>query len=423
MLTKRFLVKLLCLVLLSLIFTVVGAQDESAQGLRPDAPPYALRGPYAVGTADFVVDPDGDEPFMVSVWYPAQAGDGSAEPATYDYGAGGVLPDPMNFIQGTAIRDAVPDTSQAPYPLIAFSPGMGASRMFTLYLLEHLASRGFVVIAPDHVGTRLVDQMTMEPQAFAEQVFLVQAQRPLQLARAIDYAEALTAADGNLADMINLNKVALGGYSAGGWAAAALAGGQIDFSFVRDWCAQGTYASMIVSTVCGRSAQGSLDAEEQRLKQVAGVDAPAGSAWSPITEPDVDAVFVLAPGGMLTFGESGLQNVDVPTLILYGSADPTAIPEYNALWTYDHLGSAHKGIVAFEGGGHMMFGQCNAAWTANVPEFCLDAVWDLARVRDLTNHLGTAFLMAELYGDKDAASALTPDAVQFPGIAYESTGF
>lgn len=423
MFVKRVFVKLLCLVLLSLVFTVVGAQEEMVKGQRPDAPPYALHGPYTVGTADFVVDPEGDEPFMLSVWYPAQGVEGSVEPATYDYGAGGVVPDPMNYIQGTAIRDAVPDTSQAPYPLVVFSPGLGASRMFTLYLLEHLASYGFVVIAPDHVGTRLVDQMTMEPAAFAEQVFLVQALRPLQMARAIDYAETITAPDGNLADMIDLDKVALGGYSAGGWAALALAGGQIDFSYLRDWCAQGSYASMIVSTVCGRSAQGSLEDEEQRLKQLAGLNASAGSAWSPITEPGVDAVFVLAPGGVLTFGESGLQNVDVPTLILYGSADPTAIPEFNALWTYDHLGSAHKGVVTFEGGGHMMFGQCNAAWTANVPEFCMDAVWDMPRVYDLTNHLGTAFLMTELYGDEDAASVLTPEAVQFPGIAYETTGF
>jgi predicted dienelactone hydrolase len=405
---------------------IVGAQDMPAPdsvGLRPDAPEYALHGPYWVGTREFVIDLDGNESFNITVWYPAQAVDESAEPATYDYGVGGVLRDPMNFIQGTAFRDAAPDINGAPYPLLVFSPGMGTSRMFTLYLLEHLASRGFVVISLDHVGTRLIDQITMEQVDFADQVFLSQARRPLQMHLALDYAETLNAPESDLGGMIDLDKIAFGGYSAGGWAALALAGGQIDLGYLRDWCAQGVYASVIVSTVCNRIAQGTLDAEEQRLMELAGVEAQSGAMWSPITDSRVDAILALAPGGMLTFGEDGLQNVTVPTLILYGSADPMAIPEYNAQWTYDRLGSAHKGMASFADGGHMLFGQCNAAWTMNAPDFCLDSVWDMTRAHDLTNHFATAFLLDVLEGDADAHAALAPDAVAFPGISYEAAGF
>ncbi len=43
------------------------------------------------------------------------------------------------------------------------------------------------------------------------------------------------------------------------------------------------------------------------------------------------------------------------------------------------------------------------------------------RVHDLTNHFTTAFLLAEFYDDADAAAALAPDAVSFPGIDYETT--
>lgn len=70
-----------------------------------------------------------------------------------------------------------------------------------------------------------------------------------------------------------------------------------------------------------------------------------------------------------------------------------------------------------------LFGQCNAAWTMNAPDFCFDAVWDMTRVHDLTNHFATAFLTAELYEDEAAAAVLAPDAVQFPGIEYQTTGF
>ena len=54
---------------------------------------------------------------------------------------------------------------------------------------------------------------------------------------------------------------------------------------------------------------------------------------------------------------------------------------------------------------------------------CADPVWDVDRAHDLIDHFVTAFLLAELYGDTDAAAVLAPAAVQFPGIEYETTGF
>jgi len=54
---------------------------------------------------------------------------------------------------------------------------------------------------------------------------------------------------------------------------------------------------------------------------------------------------------------------------------------------------------------------------------CADPVWDVDRAHDLIDHFVTAFLLATLKGDAEAAAALAPDAVSFPGIAYETTGF
>jgi hypothetical protein len=50
-------------------------------------------------------------------------------------------------------------------------------------------------------------------------------------------------------------------------------------------------------------------------------------------------------------------------------------------------------------------------------------VWDIDRAHDLVNHFVIAFLLAELKGDAEAAAALAPDVVSFPGIAYEAQGF
>ena len=54
---------------------------------------------------------------------------------------------------------------------------------------------------------------------------------------------------------------------------------------------------------------------------------------------------------------------------------------------------------------------------------CADPVWDMDRAHDLINHFTTAFLLATLKGDGEARAALAPDAVQFPGVQYETTGF
>jgi hypothetical protein len=54
---------------------------------------------------------------------------------------------------------------------------------------------------------------------------------------------------------------------------------------------------------------------------------------------------------------------------------------------------------------------------------CSDPVWDMDRAHDLINHFTTAFLLAELKQDADAAAALAPDGVNFIGVTYEAMGF
>jgi hypothetical protein len=45
------------------------------------------------------------------------------------------------------------------------------------------------------------------------------------------------------------------------------------------------------------------------------------------------------------------------------------------------------------------------------------------RAHDLLDHFVTAFLLGELYGDAEVAAALSPEAVNLPGIIYETTGY
>ena len=95
--------------------------------------------------------------------------------------------------------------------------------------------------------------------------------------------------------------------------------------------------------------------------------------------------------------------------------------------TYEAISGNPKAFVTFDGGNHMLFGNaCSAEpWMIDMGffPFCSDPVWDMDRAHDLINHFATAFLLATLKGDADAAAVLSPDAVSFPGIEYEAQGF
>src|SRR3954465_1603207 len=61
---------LLLALLISACQPVMPVTEQPPAGLRPDAPPYALHGPYAVGAREFVIG-SGQDSLHVTVWYPA----------------------------------------------------------------------------------------------------------------------------------------------------------------------------------------------------------------------------------------------------------------------------------------------------------------------------------------------------------------
>jgi predicted dienelactone hydrolase len=240
--------------------------------------------------------------------------------------------------------------------------------------------------------------------------------RPVDVSRQIDYAVALTANDGAWAGLIDVEHVGVTGHSFGGYTALAAAGARLDWDYLAEVCE--TYPAPLET--CG-----AVLPYIERLAQLAGWDEVPASPWPSFGDDRVDAVAPLAPGG-LVFSPEGVRDISVPVMLLGGTHDTDTIPEYNFHPVYDAL-SAPKTLVLFEGADHMIFFfECaDAPWLVDVGAFwvCSDPVWDMDRAHDLIDHLVTAFLLAELYGDEEAAAALAPDMVSFPGIEYQTTGF
>ncbi len=405
--------------LVLLMVLLLAAQTFPALAQRPDAPPYALRGPFPVGTRELVIEA-GEYPLSVTLWYPALNPDGAPEEATYRSG--------LLAYQGRALRDAPVDASGGPYPLVVFSHGLGAIRFQSLYLTEHLASRGFVVIAADHPGTttaEIIFGSGGEDRALG--VARSFARRPLEVMREIAFAEELTAEGGAFAGAIDTGRSAVIGHSFGGYTTAAAAGARLNFAALRAWCADPVGLSFTpgadpafapVSLPEQENCGFGLAEYEAEIAAARGLESAPQGLWPPTTDPRIRAAVMLAPSSAQNFGAEGLAALTLPTLIVAGTADELTPAETNAYVYYTAIGSARKTLVMLENANHYLFANGCPPLAAALGYYgmCSDAVWDLDRAHDLTNQFVTAFLLAELTGDADAAAALEPANVRFPGV-------
>jgi CubicO group peptidase (beta-lactamase class C family)/predicted dienelactone hydrolase len=378
---------------------------------RFDAPPYGVRGPYAVGVQDFMIEPteEGERPIPASVWYPALNPDGQAESATYMLNFGN--PNFPDFaIGGRALRDAQPDASGGPYPLVVYSHGLTLFRQISSYLAEHLASWGFVVIAGDH------EDNWSGLAAGVPHNFVV---RPKEITRQIDFAETLGASGGELANLIDMEHVGVTGHSFGAETALLMGGAQLNTNmFLNEWCATNPVDAL---NDCGAVAT-LLD----QMVEKAGLETVPESLWPDWSDPRVDAVVPLALGPQ-HFGPEGFATVQVPVLLVESELDWYAGAANATYAPYSLLPAGRNTHLVFERADHALFlNSCDAMPALpgqGLGSFCTDPVWDMDRAHDLINHFVTAFFAAELKGDADAAAALAPENVALPGIQYESTGY
>jgi predicted dienelactone hydrolase len=386
---------------------------------RPDAPRYGQRGPYPVGTQDLVIDDGQGPPLNATLWYPALNPEGREETDSYQVG--------MFMLPGRALRDAVPDLAHGPYPLVLFSHGNSGYRFQSVFFTEHLASHGFVVLAADHPGNTGIDQIT-NPAEFPANLIRSFGTRPLEELRQIAYMDRATVEGGDLAGLVDMERMAVSGHSFGGYTALSVAGARLDFAAMADWCSRPLDVDprlpVPVPDYTGREQiaiqRGACFVSESvaRIAEARGLSAPPEGLWPATTDPRLDAVVAMAPWNTPAFGADGLAALNVPALVLVGSADDVTIPVRDGYAAYRDIASARKTLVVFENAGHYVFadGCSDLLLRFGLFDSCSDPVWDMDRVHDLTNHFTTAFLLAHLYDDTGAAAALNDDAMDFTGV-------
>lgn len=295
-----------------------GAADDEDDSPPPPGAPEE-RGPYSVGVTSVSVQSQGRE-IPVEIWYPAADGGSAAEYALMV----GVLELARFDSPLAARRDASLDDRGAPYPTVVFSHGSGGTRIQSIYLTEYLATHGFVVVAPDHVGNtvaEVINKANSLPTAEAARV------RPEDVSTALDAALEVPSLSGGLDE----SRVGVAGHSFGGFTSLRIAGATIDTAAVLAACAEDG------GLVC--------------------------SGWDKVNMPDsqrdarFSAALAQAPGGAQSIfaGEGdGFSAVQAAVMIQGGTSDELTPfqPEQQA--PYDALPSPAS-LVAIDQAGHFTF--------------------------------------------------------------------
>jgi len=340
-------------------------ETDGDEEIATELPDPSEWGPHGVGVRVFdFIDEDRDSRALPTVFvYPA-AVDPVIEGQTVD-GSGettGLIA--AGKISLYAVEDAAVDMSGAPYPVVYFSHGSGAGKSMQKYLLEYLASHGYICVAVDHTGN--VGMQHFIPE-FPDMTVL----RLQDILFTMDKsAEVFADSQDILIGAGNASNAAVAGHSYGGHIALALAGAQYDYANIRKLCEESE--SPPDAYICP------LLEVEAELAEL-------------LPDPRIKAAASLAhDASRYYFGDdyNGLRELATPTFFLSASEDSFGPPEAEAEPCFAETPSPAY-LLELIGGGHIGFTDMEN-----------DAEMDTTRMHKLVQRYMAAFMGLHLKGQE-----------------------
>ncbi len=363
-----------------------------------DAPELAPRGPWAVGvrTVELVNPhqpdilrfdkdagkaPVSDRPLTIEIWYPATIPPGKEERVIYESGMPGTPRPgaPTTFhLLGKALRDAKPVSGQA-FPLIVVSHGYPGSRTFMTWLTENLASKGYVVAAIDHTDSVFGQQRPFTSTLLnraADQIFTIDT----LAARSHDPGDFLH-------NVVDPSRVAIVGYSMGGYGALATAGA--------GYSPQGGAAKTVPGGYLDRWLADSKEFQSHRRERI-------------------KALVAIAPWGnqppQNNWDAEGLAGIRIPSLFIAGDQDDVSGFEQGTRKAFRGAVNSERYLLVFENARHNVGGNPpppEALGNFTSRAFFDEPVWRKDRIAAINQHFITAFLDLYLKGDASRREYLT----------------
>lgn len=360
------------LLALGLAIAMPVAAGEAPSRSAIDAPELARPGEHAVGvvTIELVDAARSDRRLAVDLWFPAEvAADATPETYTGSLTAEPSAP-PTRFTRpGIAVRDA--KRAGGRFPLVVVSHGYDNESVLLSWLTENLASKGYVVAAIRHRDPPITDRTR-----FHETLL----NRPLDVAFVAKELQRSLGEEG----IVDPTRIALIGYSMGGYGVLSAAGGELD---------PGSPLAQFVP-------DGGLVPY-----------ARGGEQRDALSVPGVRAVVALAPaGGSLgAWGADGLRGITVPMLLIAGDRDFTVDYRTGARAFFDQATNSNRYLLTYLGGGHRIgLGPAPEEMRARLwdQDWFEDPVWRADRIVNINLHFITAFLDRYMRDDVSRAAYL-----------------
>ena len=354
-----------------------------------ETPELGRVGDYAIGTVekDYTLPnrarisavgavtgslPVEDRRLKVRIWYPATV-NASATPARYVHSFKGPGQPAFEIVmQGAAVANA-PALVAKKFPLVLMSHGFGGWNTQFSTLGETIASHGYIVASIDHGDTPITSKSD----------FILSFGNVL-LNRAQDQRQVLTRLLSEAAPLnIDADKVAMLGYSMGGYGALATAGAGYDPA-----------SATIVR----------LPAAAQKIV----------TADTPDIAAKIDALVVFAPWGgqpdSRVWTAQSLSRITAPTLVVGGDHDDIVNFKQGVSWIFDQLRGADRHMLVYRDARHNIVGNPVPFTTQTafpVIEFMNEPVWRQDRINMINQHFVRAFLDLHLKGDASKAAYLS----------------
>jgi predicted dienelactone hydrolase len=359
----------------------------------PDAPELAIRGEYKIGvrTIEIIhkdqidilkakggIEPLYDRKLRLEIWYPANVPTGQ-DIVTYEESRGTPGDPKKPFIQysfsGRALRDGVPYTTGAPFPLIIVSHGYVGSRLLMTYLTENLASKGYVVVSIDHQESTYQD-------AGGFQSTLLNRSKDILFVLETIAEMGKTENRSFLSGVVDANNTALIGYSMGGYGVLNAAGAGYSKQLVTFFGAMsGGSKAIEILTTNNPDYQASYD---KRIK----------------------AVVALAPWGMErgVWDAEGLKGLKVPVFFIAGNMDDISGYEKGTKAVFNGAINSDRYLLTYINARHNVAPNPppKESLKPGLPfDFYYhyaEPAWDQRRINNINQHFITAFLGIQLKG-------------------------
>ncbi|ELS02203.1 putative dienelactone hydrolase [Xenococcus sp. PCC 7305] len=275
----------------------------------------------------------------------------------------------------------IPQGLSQPAPIIIVSHGFGAIKDNFVFIAEHLASYGFVVVVPEHIGSNLSFRQTFLEGRLNTLLSPIEfVNRPQEISFLIDQLEELVASDSQWEKLLNIKQIGLLGDSLGGTTVLSLAGANVNHARLIETCNQ---ENIILNVSLF------LQCRAQFL--------PPQNFY--LGDPRIKAAISGHPLTSGIFGPEGMSRINIPLMMVAGSDDLVTPVVTEQIHPFVWMESESKYLALFKPGTHFATSEQSAEGSESIPPILMGKHQEFGR--QYFKGLNVAFFETYLRGRSD----------------------